>query len=263
MSVYIVSHIEVTTELAEHESMLYGGDYRKRDEEFLLSITHDHFANSIAHKNKYYSELTSLYAINQVCQFEDLSYSGLMHYRRRFSQIPSSAFSRGKLFKKIYFYLIHKKGLYLTKSKIEESLTEFDAILPQKVKFPCSMYEQFAKHHDVSDLLYARAALEKLFPDYLPAYDTYMASRDSHLFNMLIAKKEIINDYCNWIFPILDELEKTIDLDAKHGYQQRCMGYIAERLINVYFLKNSQIRTKEYLVVADKDSDPRKVYVGI
>lgn len=263
MSIYIVSHIEVTTDLAEHESMLYGGDYRNKDEKYLSSITHDHFECNIAHKNKYYSELTSLYAINQICQIENLEYSGLMHYRRRFSKIPAFLCSRRKIFKKIYFNFIHKRGLYLTKDKIDKTFIKYDAILPKKIKFPCSMQQHFAKHHDALDLVKTRAAIEKLCPDYLPAYDKYMASNQSHLFNMLIAKKEVIYNYCNWLFPILEELEETIDLDAKQGYQQRCMGYIAERLINVYFLKNNQKKIKEYLVVADKDSDPKKVFVGI
>ena len=66
--------------------------------------------------------------------------------------------------------------------------------------------------------------------------------------NMLIAKKEVLNDLCEWLFPILFAV-------AEHGgekedsYLNRYPRFISERLISYFFEKN---REKYKVVFADK-----------
>lgn len=62
-------------------------------------------------------------------------------------------------------------------------------------------------------------------------------------------KKEILDELCTWLFPILF-------VCAEHGrerddpYQNRYPGFLAERLMTFFFEKNR----KQYKVVyADKD----------
>lgn len=45
--------------------------------------------------------------------------------------------------------------------------------------------------------------------------------------------------YCEWLFDLLFKLEKEIDLKIHTGYQQRVMGYLAERLLDVWVLQNN------------------------
>lgn len=262
MTVFIVSHLKFNDHLHDGEVKMYGGEFSKIDEVNLDGISHDHYNDNISQKNKYYSELTSLFAINQHCEIHKLDHVGLVHYRRRFSRFSSSRLTKNWFFKKLYTRLLYKSGLYLTKETIVSVLSQYDAILPQKSSFKMTMREQFARYHDINDLIEVRNVISILFPDYILSFDEYLDSSESYLFNMMVVKNNIIQDYCNWIFPILFELEKRIDIESKSGYQQRCMGYIAERLLNVFFLKNTHFKVKEYLVVPESTTSVGKVYVG-
>lgn len=51
---------------------------------------------------------------------------------------------------------------------------------------------------------------------------------------MFIMKWDDFNNYCNWLFPILKEAEKRIDISHYNVIQKRIWGYMAERLMNVW-----------------------------
>ena len=53
-------------------------------------------------------------------------------------------------------------------------------------------------------------------------------------YNMFIMKWDDFNNYCNWLFPILKEAEKRIDISHYNVIQKRIWGYMAERLMNVW-----------------------------
>jgi hypothetical protein len=54
-------------------------------------------------------------------------------------------------------------------------------------------------------------------------------------------KKDIFNNYCEWIFSILKEAEPQIDISSYDDYQARVMGFLAERLTGIYIthMKNT------------------------
>jgi hypothetical protein len=65
-----------------------------------------------------------------------------------------------------------------------------------------------------------------------------------HRFNMFIMKKEKFNDYCSWLFDILFELEKRLDISQYNQNDSRVFGFVSERLIDVWLETNS-IKYKE------------------
>ena len=60
------------------------------------------------------------------------------------------------------------------------------------------------------------------------------------MFNMFVMKKEIMSDYCEWLFNILFELEKEMNkLDIKYdSFHSRFYGRISELLLDVYINTN-------------------------
>ena len=54
-------------------------------------------------------------------------------------------------------------------------------------------------------------------------------------------KRDLADDYCNWLFDILFRLEKKIDTSELSDFKKRYAGRVAERLFNVWLLNN--IRT--------------------
>ena len=65
-------------------------------------------------------------------------------------------------------------------------------------------------------------------------------------FNMFVASKEVTDDYCTWLFSILENVEKQIKIST-NPYQERVLGFMSERLLNVY-VEHNQLKVK-YLPV--------------
>lgn len=51
---------------------------------------------------------------------------------------------------------------------------------------------------------------------------------------MFVMKKSLFNQYSNWLFPILFELEKQVNIKNYDSYQSRLFGFLSERLFNIW-----------------------------
>ena len=89
-----------------------------------------------------------------------------------------------------------------------------------------------------------------MYPQYKSEIMEYFF--DSRLrvpFSMFVAKKEIFDQYCEFIFPVLFEMEKMI---KPHGYsrQKRTLGYLGEFSLGLFIickhLKCKKIPLKAY-----------------
>ena len=74
----------------------------------------------------------------------------------------------------------------------------------------------------------------EIYPDYLETLNKVMGRTWQHKFNTFIMDRKNLDSYCTWLFNILFEMEKRTDLDAYDVYQGRVLGYIAERLLDVW-----------------------------
>jgi putative glycosyltransferase len=52
-------------------------------------------------------------------------------------------------------------------------------------------------------------------------------------------KKELVNNYFEWLFPILDCMYNQIDLSRLNAFEARLFGRVSELLFNVWLEKNS------------------------
>ena len=59
-----------------------------------------------------------------------------------------------------------------------------------------------------------------------------------HRFNMFIMKRDKFDAYCAWLFDILFELEKRLDISQYSVYDARVFGFVAERLLDVWIETN-------------------------
>ncbi|EHR1327904.1 DUF4422 domain-containing protein [Clostridium perfringens] len=191
----------------------------------------DNTGENISYKNSYFCELTGLYwGIKNL----ECDYIGLVHYRRHFAD-DNIAFKMAK----------DKFNHILTKEKMENILAKYDAILPKKRKYYIeTLYSHYSHTHYSIHLDETRDIIKKYYPDYLDVYDKVMNSRSAHMFNMFIMKRELADEYCEWLFFILNELEKRIDATQYDAFQARLFGRVSERLLNVWIEKNN-IKYKE------------------
>ena len=82
-----------------------------------------------------------------------------------------------------------------------------------------------------------REIIADLEPDYLDSYDAVMQQRSGYMFNMFIMSKSLSDAYCEWLFPIIDELYKKMDITGYSAFDARLFGRVSERLLNVWLLK--------------------------
>ena len=60
------------------------------------------------------------------------------------------------------------------------------------------------------------------------------------MFNMFLMKKSDVDDYCQWLFDILGELEQRVDASELSAFQGRLYGRVSEILFNVWLQSKVQ-----------------------
>lgn len=201
--------------------------------------------DNIDNLNYCYCELTALYWIwKNVSEDCIISFE---HYRRVFASPKSSWF-------KYSFLMPNEANAILEKYKI---------ILPQKHHFKDTLFDQYAKNHVIGDLLCMKKVILSQHPDYAKNYDSFMNGHEAVLFNMFIAEKRIIDSYCAFAFPILDEIfkEKHEDIISRDNYQKRAIGFLAERLFNIWINHNFDQGEAFHCPVAHLDQKPLMHYL--
>ena len=186
-----------------------------------LGVTGDNTGDNISEKNANFCELTGLYWAWKNLQADCI---GLAHYRRHFSN--------GKR-------LGDKKQRVIGKAQVEKALDGADILLPKPRNYWIETnYSQYAHAHHAIDLDIARQIIAEKYPSYLPAFDASMKRTRGHRFNMFIMKQPLLDAYCVWLFDILFELEKRLDISQYSTNDARVFGFVSERLLDVWIETN-------------------------
>ncbi len=188
----------------------------------------DDEGENISEKNLNYNELTGAY---WMWKNADCDIIGLCHYRR-------------------YFF---EDGHLLPIERVEEIMKKYDVILPASgmVDFE-DLDTHYRNYHIGSDLDLVREVIMELTPDYIDAFDLCMHCRLFTLGSMVITKKEIFDRYCEWLFHIFFEMESRLDMSGREDYQRRVFGFMGERMLRVFFMRNSYHVREVYADVAEE-----------
>ena len=194
----------------------------------------DNTGENISNKNANYCELTGLYWAWKNLQAD---YIGLCHYRRYFANKHHGN------------SLASKQKAILSKKDYEALLKDYECILPGKRNYYIeTVRSQYEHAHNKKDLDESERIIRDLYPEYIPAFFTVMDSKKLYIFNMFVMSRDCFNAYCQWLFNILFELEKRIDISTYNKTEARVFGYLSERLFNVWLEKN-RLKYKELNVV--------------
>ncbi|MCZ4243488.1 DUF4422 domain-containing protein [Pedobacter punctiformis] len=230
-----------------------------------LGFTSDDEGDNIADKNDTHSELTALYWIWKNMDKIDSNWIGLCHYRRYFIlpeihikkkllQTKTVVDSRDVYPKELNHGTLNQVCSNELKTVLIEALKEGNVIIPIpsstsiELIYNASIKNHYVYYHIKEDWYLMRDAVIKFYPDLKDKFDTFFDSETKmHNYNMFIADKNTFRSYCEWLFPIIFELEKKIKI-SEYPYQKRVFGFLSERLINLYLSYNN-IKTKALPVV--------------
>lgn len=194
-----------------------------------LGFQRDDEGENISPDNLRFCELTAIY-----WAWKNLTadYIGLAHYRRHFTT-QNLWNRRGE----------DKFSYVLTQNELEPILHDYDVIVPQK---RCYYIENIRSHYNHLPYTYEKdieklgQIIQRIEPDYNDAYEIVMHRSWAHMFNMFIMKEEVFKQYCEWMFPILFEADKEIDVSDYTPMEARAVAYFGEFMLDVWLEKNPQ-----------------------
>ena len=189
----------------------------------------DDEGDNISIKNPHFCELTCHYWAWK--NLKNVDIVGLNHYRRYFDFTRKwPQFSADKHFIATKDFL--KQDYYFP--DLEKLLHKYDIILPVARHWRVSNTQQYGEYHIAKDWEMLRQIIKERSPQYIPAFEKTMDhSNISVGYNMFITHWEHFNDYSEWLFDILFEVERRVP-PIDDPIQSRIYGYMSERLINVF-----------------------------
>lgn len=201
----------------------------------------DNTGENIAERNDRYCEMTAAYWAWKNVDHQE--YIGLMHYRRFFD------FNENRLELDDWgvvncpaFTTDFEARFGLDDTSIKAAVSGFDIVLPKKWSVRSAGYRNLEQHyvkapfHHESDLILCRDVLARRCPEYLPSWRRVFKGHQGWFNNMFVFRSEIFQEYCQWLFPLLEEVESQIPFDRYDVQERRVMGYLAERLLNVWLV---------------------------
>ena len=241
-SIYVLTHKKFDCPIDEMYLPLLNGSINYNDD---FGYLRDDSGDNISDLNKYYAEMTGEY---WAWKNSDADIIGFCHYRRYFAKNISLKI--------------------LERNDIEEILKDYDIIMPNRVRMGMTNVDDIKKTRKyldygpyIEDYCKLRNILEKDYPDYLPFYDEMLTEKTCYWFNMFICRKELADDYFEWVFDILKKMESEIDFEKYPENQRRILGFLSERLINVYIKKN-QLKVKEKPILISDRKIPLIYVIG-
>ncbi len=210
-----------------HKSSFYtrdGGVYRALqcgaaiNPEVNPEYLRDDTGNNISERNSYWSEWSGIYWIWK--NVKDVEYIGINHYRRYFD-------------------------IDVNEDNIESLLDGYDMIVAKgkRMKHKYDRFPNLCKHTSPAE---AKVFIQTLL-EFHPEIRTelllhFYNSRESIPNSMLIAKKKVFDEYCDFVFPILFETERRIKKYNLHR-PLRDVGYFGEWMLGIYlFVMSKTVR---------------------
>ena len=225
--IYIVSHKDVALpKLIGYQPIQVGGA-----QEDFPGYIRDNTGDNISARNANYCELTALYWI---WKNVDAPFKGLVHYRRYFGRRSLSSRPRDILGYEALCGLLKDADIVVARPAL------YHVSAREQLLMDCCAPEHF-------ELL--RRTVEALCPDYLGDFDAFFAGNRASQYNMMFCSGQRFDAYCAWLFPILFEMEKGVDLTGESDYRKRLYGFLSERLMNVW-VRHNRLRAVRVPVVS-------------
>lgn len=249
------------------------------DEKFEGMIGDD-TGDNISAKNDLYAELTAQYWVWK--HYEEIGnpeYVGFMHYRRHFlfneEYVPENKPDETSLFgySAYLFESINDsylKNIGLEDCKINSFLNDnYDLICVKKSNaryLGCrNGKEDFTRNcfgSNSEDYDKCMDIVAKTFPEYKDSIIELNKGPYRYFYNMFIMSKNVFNDYSEFMFTILAELEKNIDTTYYPEKAKRVCGYMGEFLLSLYIFnayRKGKLKIKELYSSFIKDTSECKI----
>jgi len=199
------------------------------------SFHRDDAGDNISTLNRRYCELTVQYwAWKNV----SADYYGFFHYRRYLYPDPKARLP----------YCVRRRPSAevmerLRLDDLRELIPEYDLIItiPEDMHVTVRDHYTNAPFHHGEDLRLTEEIIKEKFPEFAPAMEQYLSGTKQHFMNIAIMRRDVLQDYCEWLFTILGEFDKRADMTNYNEQEMRVDGYLGERLLGIYYTHRKSI----------------------
>lgn len=213
----------------------------------------DDTGENISDRNGCYNEMTSLYwAWKNYDKLGNPDYIGLMHYRRHFvfREDEKIVYNIENFDEESYL-----REINYSPEKVYNMLEGCDFIT--HIGKVINVYNHYIENHRQEDLDLAVDIMLEKYPEYKEITKEYFAGDYSNFCNMFIMNKKLFFQYCEWIFDILEEFEKRVDVSEKRFF-------ISERLTGIFIAKLMADKSLKYKVLPISFiEDPVKIPIAM
>jgi hypothetical protein len=183
----------------------------------------DNDGDNISHKNAQYCEASAMYSI---WKNATAPWVGVEHYRRHLLVTPDMLYG------------------------------DVDVIMPLPYMCYPDSESQFRRFVGEEVATALHDALKKLHPGEYEAYARCLSGEYHYAYNMIAARKEVFDKFCEWAFGITGYIER---LDLRSVKETRALAYAAEQLTSIYFMANLDKLTIKH---AEKEITLKELHGG-
>jgi len=191
------------------------------------NVQFDNSGENISIHNKMLNEMTSIYwAWKHYLEIGDPDYIGFNHYRRFF--------------------------------KLEDlsDRDDYDIICAERIVYPNTVFGAYSVYHKAEDIRIAANIIQKTDPKFWIDFHNSLSGNTLFSCNMFLMKKELFMNYCETLFPLLNRISASINVEGRDNYQKRAVCFIAERMTSAWIeaqALNNGKRIKQVPIVFRKE----------
>ena len=227
-----------------------------------LGIQTDREGINISEKNPYYCELTAMYWAWKNLKGVDII--GLCHYRRYLDfhnqcrpVFASTTFSTEK------FVTLDFSVDESTLKKVRKGAV----VVAEPELMNCTLKQNYCEYHVSDDFNTLKSLIvQSTDAKYVNAFEN-IVERGHKLnpYNMFLMRWEDFDQYCSWLFPLLEKVEEATDIASYNSFQKRIYGFMAERLFNVWLWAENKNKVEKKIIfindqnINDDKIGPRKI----
>mgnify|MGYP000181624190 CR=1 FL=1 len=223
-------------------------------DEIFEDMIGDDTGDNISEKNCKYSELSAVYWVwKNYRKIGNPDYVGFMHYRRQFVFDERLALPYPKWISS-YYYVSNQKeaSSFFSDEAIMNLVPKYDYIIPKYHVVPNGKNIREEYIHNISgskDYIFDEfiKVCRQIHPDWEEEIHKIETGNIVSVCNMFIMNRKLFFDYCEFVFPVLSELEKRVDATNLTENGLRFLGYMAEKLQTMYTMrleKNKNLKEK-------------------
>ena len=234
--IYVVTHKPTPHDgkLPDGYKIIHAGHADAKD----LGYAGDDTGSNISHLNPFLNEITALYWMWRNTAHTTI---GLAHFRRFFTEDNDDHFAYEKI---------------LTRDAAQKILERYDIIVSELYYGGLTQREWIVNdcREELANLgeNILRKHLMQAQPDYFDAFELVMNSTTLYKCNMFVARRNIFDAYCKWLFSFLidatEETLRTVPMQNLPWSPRRLMSFLAERMLTVWLIKN-RLRVKELKIM--------------